>query len=47
MNPLDVPCAIVNTRLVISLGKPRTVLYGKIWFLTTSLPWVFSDIKMR
>ena len=26
MNPLDVPCAIVNTRLAISLGQPRTVL---------------------
>ena len=47
MNPLNVPCDIVNTRLVISLGRPRTVLYGKIWFLTTRFVWVFSDIKMR
>ena len=45
INSLGVPCAIVNARLAISPGQPRTVLWWKIWLLTTGLPWVFSDIK--
>ncbi len=45
MNLLAVPCAIVNTRLAISLEQRRTVLYGKILVLTTLRAWVFQAIK--